>query len=88
LHLPSRWPASSSRLPAGRSRGSRLVEFDGQPYASAFDHEVDAEPAYPVLDLDAVSADDEVALDVAFEVGVKAAVCLGVASSTCAGFWQ
>ena len=41
-----------------------------------------------MLDLDAVSADDEVALDVAFEVGVKAAVCLGVASSTCAGFWQ
>ena len=52
------------------------VEFDGQPSASAFDHEVDAEPAYPVLDLDAVSAGDEVAVDVAFEVGVKAAACL------------
>jgi hypothetical protein len=42
------------------------VEFDGQPPTSTFDDEVDAEAAYPVLDFDAVSAGDEVAVDVAF----------------------
>ena len=52
------------------------VEFDGQAPAPAFDDEVDAEPAYPVLDFDAVSAGDEVAVDVALEVGVEAVLYL------------
>jgi hypothetical protein len=48
------------------------VEFDRQAAASALDDEVDAEAAYPVLDFDTVSASDEVAVDVALEVGVEA----------------
>ena len=53
------------------------VEFDGQAAAPALDHEVDAEAADPVLGFDAVSAGDDVAVDVALEVGVEAVLCLG-----------
>jgi hypothetical protein len=48
------------------------VEFDGEAPASAFDHQVDAEAADPVLDFDPVPTGDEVVVDVAFEVGVEA----------------
>jgi hypothetical protein len=47
------------------------VEFDGQPLALAFDHQVDAEPADAVLDLDPVSVCDEVTVDVTLEVGIE-----------------
>ena len=68
-------PVSVSFPPVGAVVGVS-VEFDGEAPTSAFDDEVDAEAAYLVLDFDAVPAGDEVAVDVAFEVGVEAVFCL------------
>ena len=44
------------------------VELDGQPRASALDYQVNAESTNLMLDLDPVSARDEVAVDVTLEV--------------------
>src|ERR1017187_4034117 len=64
-------PVPVSFPPVGAVIGV-AVEFDGEASTPAFDDEVDAEAAHPVLDFDLVSTADEVAVDVALEVGIEA----------------